>query len=173
MTTRFMFAGTDDILGEILDTPPNDRFIDYDAVPRGKIYEGRVVKWAGSPGYNVEIPVENIHFMEGNQWNFGHAAALLAGIKSGQLEVLEVPAGRVYRIKASDVKSSEAWAKKGQLEEQLGMNTPWTKRDIGSYYAQLLDGNHRAAAAMLAREPSIVVRVGENYRENVYKKDMI
>ena len=46
-----------------------------------------------------------------------------------------------------------------------------TRTEQGEYYAQLLDGNHRAAAALLAGEPYIYVYVGENYRANVRKKD--
>jgi hypothetical protein len=129
------------------------------------------VTWIGTKGYLVAIPVSNVLFMEGNQWYPEHGAALLEGIRDGSNRILEVPGARVYRIMASDVKQSEKYEKAGELSYQLGMTSPWTKGDIGSYYAQLLDGNHRAAAAILAGDQYIYVYVGENTRENVRKKD--
>jgi ParB-like chromosome segregation protein Spo0J len=55
----------------------------------------------------------------------------------------------------------------GTLEEQSRMVEPWTWDDVGQYKVQLVDGNHRAAAAMILGLDKILVTVGENFRENV------
>jgi hypothetical protein len=170
----YKFEGTAEILEAIRDADPTYDFIsprEPSSYRPSEIHQGRSVTWLGSKGYLLPIPAKNILFMEGNTWNFGHGAALFEGIRDGSNHVLEAPAARVYRVTASHIKQSEKYERDGELSYQLGMTEPWTKAERGEYYAQLLDGNHRAAAAMLNGDPYIYVYVGENTRENVYKKD--
>lgn len=168
----YKFEGTEEILDAIRDAEPTRGYVFAPPPYRpSDIHQAGRVTWIGTKGYLVAIPVENVNFMEGNMWYPGHAAALLENIENGANHILEVPSGRVYRVTAKDVKQSEKFERDGELSYQLGMTSPWTRDDIGSYHAQLLDGNHRAAAAMLAGDQYIYVYVGENYRENVYKKD--
>lgn len=177
MPRRFTskFVGTDSILEAIMDAEPDDTYVSSAAMNLPKTFYRSVgsVVWQGARGYLVTVAVENVIFMEGNQWNFGHARALYDGIMNDTNATLDAPAGRVYRIKASDVKTSEKYDKENELEYQMSMETPWKRSDIGEYWVQLLDGNHRAAAAMLAGDSAICVYVGENYRANVYKKDFV
>lgn len=138
-----------------------------------KIYSGHRVDWVSWPVRKlVKIPASNILFMEGNTWDFAHASALYDAIRHGDAPPLDVPAGRIYRIDASEVKLSQKYEAAGELEYQMGMTEPWDKSDIGSYYAQLLDGNHRALAALAAGEPYIWVYCAENSLPNVRKKDL-
>jgi hypothetical protein len=167
------FVGADDIIEAVKDAEPDDRHlqdVDLDAIDDADVHRVRKVAWVGHAGFLVQIPASHVLFMDGNQWNFAHAAAIYEGIGAGR-DVLEVPAARVYRIDAARVKLSQKYARDGVLEEQMGMLEPWTRADIGAYYAQLVDGNHRAAAALAANEPAIYVYVGENYRADVRKKD--
>ena len=177
---EFKFESTQPVLDAIESAEPSHEFlpaggnfepVDPERFSGDPLYRVRKVTWVASEGYLVRIPVENILFMEGNQWGFEHAAGLLEGILDGSNTMLEAPAGRVHRITAADVKQTEKYEKAGELSYQMSMTSPWTKADIGSYYAQLVDGNHRAAAAILAGEPYIYVYVAENSRENVRKKD--
>lgn len=174
------FTSTDAVLDAIENAEPSFEFL-----PQGGNFEPvdprrhsgnphhrvRKVDWIGSQGYLVLAPAENVNFIDGNEWNFEHGRGLYDGIMDGTNAMLEVPAGRIYRVTAKDVKQTEKYAADGELDDQMGMTSPWTKADIGSYHAQLLDGNHRAAAALLAGEPYIYVYVAENSRENVLKKD--
>lgn len=179
----YKFSGTQEVLEAILEADPDDTdpeyLPDYEAIVDkarrypSSFHQERHVTWIGTKGYLVRVPVENICFMEGNQWYFAHAAALLQQIKSGENHYFEAPAGRIYRVSAKDVKQSEKYEADGELDYQLGMVEPWTKADIGEYWAQLLDGNHRAAAAILAGDAYVDVYIGENYRDNVLKKDRI
>jgi hypothetical protein len=130
----------------------------------------RPVSWIGG-NYIVAVPVENIDFMEGNQWYLGHAAAIYEGIQDGSVRYVEAPVARVYRVKASDVKSTQRYESDGELEYQTNMLTPWESSDIREYHAQLIDGNHRALAAIAAGASHIYVYVSPNERENIYKKD--
>ena len=130
------------------------------------------MSWIGNH-YLLDIPVENIHFMEGNQWYLGHAAAIYEGIENGEIKYLEPPAARVYRVTASDIKSTQKHERDGDLEYDMGMVEPWEQEDLRTYNAQLLDGNHRALAAIAAGASTITVYVSQNYRENVYKKDWL
>lgn len=137
----------------------------------GDPYVGRRVIWLGHRGKMVKIPAENILTMDGNQWNFAHAAAIREYLhETGQS--LRAPAARIYRIKAADVKQSQKYEAEGELEYQLTMAKPWEDSDVGAYYAQLLDGNHRALAALALGEPYLWVYCGENYLENVRKADL-
>lgn len=137
------------------------------------IYHGRNLKWdISTSNYVVEIPVENILVMQDNLWNFNHAAGLLDYIMSGDA-VLEPPAARVHRVDAEKVKDSQEYAAEGQLEYQLDMEEPWNRSEIGELYAQLVDGNHRAIAAIAAGERYIPVIVGENYRQEVSEDEWL
>ncbi len=170
----YKFEGVEDVLEAIREADAD--FENVSPPDRGyrvcDIHSVNKVTWIGSKGYVVRIPVKNVLFMEGNMWGFGHAKALLEGILDQSNYILEVPSARVYRVTAERRKESEKYERSGELSYQLGMTEPWTRDEQGEYYAQLLDGNHRAAAAMLAGEPYIYVYVGENTRENVYKKDL-
>ena len=165
------FVGTQGVLEAVEDASPNNRnFSPPSRAGDMSVFEGRRVGWLNWPNYIVAVDADKVLFMEGNLWNFGHAAAILDHLRHGG-RYLETPAARVNRVNADYVKRTEAAARAGTLEEQYGMTKPWTRRDIGTYYAQLLDGNHRAAAAMAYGEPFIYVYVGDNYRQNIYKKD--
>jgi hypothetical protein len=173
----FKFEGTEELVdliryGDIEPTygyleilTPRD--FDYDDINRD-----RPVSWIGNH-YLVDIPVENIHFMEGNIWYLGHAAAIYEGIKEGRIKYLYPPAARVHRITASDIKQTQKYERDGELEYQMSMTSPWDKYDLRTYHAQLLDGNHRALAAIAAGADTITVYVSENYRDEVYKKDWL
>lgn len=170
---RSFFVGTDDILESIAESCADDSFVEpiEDPDARGSTFEGDKVNWWSDSSYVVMVATSRILFMDGNQWNQEHGAGVIASMRAGN--VFEIPAGRVYRITANDVKESKRLAKKCELEEQLGMERPWDSEDVGQYYAQLLDGNHRAAAAMILGEDSIPVYVSENYRDNIRKKDWL
>lgn len=169
---HFKFMGVDEILDVIEGADPSYEYVDpVDRDRFSSVHHGRKVVWV-TDGYVVDIPVKNILFMEGNLWYPEHAAALLKSIENGDNNVLQVPAARVYRVMAKDVKQTAKYERDGELDYQLSMTEPWTKAEQGEYYAQLLDGNHRAAAAILAGEHTIPVYISENTRENVRKKDM-
>jgi hypothetical protein len=168
----YKFEGTAEILDMIRDAEPTYGYVDSPPSNEAE-YPVRAVTWTtNSPGYLVRIPAKNVLFMEGNNWYPGHAAALLEKIQNGENDVLRVPPARVYRVTASRVKESEKYDRANELSYQLNMTEPWTRAEQGEYYAQLLDGNHRAAAAILAGDQDIYVYVSENTRENVYKKDL-
>ena len=174
----FKFEGTEEVLDAIREAEPDHEFLPAGgnfapARPErpSDIHRGRSVTWLGTKGYLLAIPAKNINFMEGNTWGFGHAAGLLEGILDGSNRILEAPAARVWRVRSADVKQTQKFDADDELSYQVGMTEPWTREEIGEYHAQLLDGNHRAAAAMLAGDPFIYVYVAENSRENVYKKD--
>jgi hypothetical protein len=161
------FDGTDEIVELVRETQPERWHVHPEPCPR-RHFQGRRVGWVGE-GYIVEVDTDRVLFMQDNLWNFPHAAGVMEAMRHG--ECFEIPAARVYRISAHDVKYTQDLAERGELLEQYGMIRPWTRRDVGAYKAQLVDGNHRAAAAMALGESSIWVYVGENYRENVLKKD--
>ena len=166
------FVSTESFVDAVRDSSPDSTNVEpIQETDRGKTERGRVVHWWWDSNYVVEVDTDKILFMEGNSWNFDHAGGVVESMEAG--EVFEVPAGRVHRITAEAVKMTQAHAKKGDLEEQYNMTRPWSRGDIGSYYAQLIDGNHRAVAAMVLREQSLPVYVGENYRDNIRKKDWI
>ena len=72
-----------------------------------------------------------------------HAAGYMDAMRRTPFEV---PAARVYRIDAAAVKAAKKYDKADELEYQMLMEKPWPK--AGGYHAVLIDGNHRAAAAM-------------------------
>jgi hypothetical protein len=165
-----VFEGTDEILEAVREAMPNMGHVHPVPCSSGTKHQGRYVGWI-SEEYVVRIDTDRVLFMQGNLWNFEHAAGVMEAMRGGYC--FEIPAARVYRITASDVRDTQSMAKRGELSHQWGMIHPWARDDIGEYRAQLLDGNHRAAAAMALGEPYIWVYVGENYRENVRKKDWI
>jgi hypothetical protein len=102
-----------------------------------------------------------------------HAAALLDEAANRDV-VFEVPAARFYRIDADDVARTSRYEEEDELSYQVGMEKPWDEYDDeGTFYVQLVDGNHRAAAAMLMGEEVIPVTVGENYREDVLEEEWV
>ena len=164
------FLETEGALSALEDAEPDcSQYEDTDA--DGEVYAGRRVRWIGTPGKMVKIPAANILTMEGNSWHFGYAACLRDRIRDGDA-YLGAPAGRIYRVTAAEVKLTEKYERSGDLGYQVGMTRPWTRADVGDYHAQLLDGNHRAIAAIAAGEPYIWVYCGENYLANVRKKDL-
>jgi len=161
------FESTGDIVQMVRDTPPDPRNVSPEECDELH-FQGRRVGWVGN-GYIVEVETDRVLFMQDNIWNFGHAAGVMEAMAKGYC--FEIPAARIHRITAADVHMTQDWAKRGELSYQLGMTRPWTRADIGQYEAQLVDGNHRAAAAMALGERSLWVYVGENYRDEVRKKD--
>jgi hypothetical protein len=131
------------------------------------------VVWAASRHYTLWIPSKNVQFMPENLWYPGHAAALVEGLVTGEMPIMEQPAARVYRVTQYDVESTQGEYAEGTLEEESQMAEPWTSRELGEYHATLVDGNHRAAAAMLVGLQAIPVIVGENWRENVDPRDWV
>lgn len=163
------FSGVDDLVASVREAEPSRRHVG--PVFRKKVpgeLHGDRVRWdtAGSSCV-VDVPVEKINFMEGNLWNFQHAAALLQNIEQGLKPVYEVPAARLYRISKRDVRQSQRWYEDDELEYQMSMERPWEDSDAGTFYVQLLNGNHRALAALAAGEDTVPVLVGSNYREDV------
>ncbi len=172
----YKFTGTADVVDTIRDMETDTEFDALDDLANrernyNKVYCGRNVCWAANRGKMVQIPRANINFMEGNQWNMEYAASIYRYLRSGGEEPLRSPAGRIHRVTAADVKMSEKYEAEGELEYQLGMTEPWTRDEIGQYEAQLVDGNHRAAAAMALGEPYIWVYIAENSLDEVLKKD--
>lgn len=167
------FIGVDEMMEVVRDTDPFSEFFHPEGQELdGEAYVGRKVRWISSPGKMVRIPRDNVLFMEGNIWNWNHAAAIYDYVLHNYPADLEAPAARVYRITAKAVKVTQKYARNGTLEEQMGMQAPWERSDIGHYYAQLLDGNHRAIAALAAYEPFIWVYCAENSLPNVRKADL-
>ncbi len=162
------FEGTDEIVESVGDADPDSSHISED--DNEPDIHGRRVKWIGN-GFIVAVDADKIHFMEGNQWRLAHAAGVMEAMRDGK--PFEVPAARIRRIRKTDVTDARRHEKAGDLLEQYSMVRPWTDADVGKYKAQLLDGNHRAAAAMALGEQTIYVYVSENYRKEVRKKDWL
>ena len=168
------FVGTDEIVQAVASASPatkNLHSIEVDEngeSDRFKILSGKRIKWAAEERV-VKISADKIHFMTGNNWNFNHAAGILEAMKHG--EVFEVPAARIHRISADDVAYTQKATSTDKLEYDYDMLKPWEKSDVGSYTAQLIDGNHRAVAALAMHEPYIYVYVGENYRHEIDNSD--
>lgn len=162
------FTGTDEIVEAVRDAYP--RFEHIKSSPSN--LRGENVRWFSDSPYVIKVSVDRIHFMEGNTWSFPHAAGVLHEMRVADA-AFEIPAARVHRITAGDVKDTQSLSKKGQLDYEWSMTHPWTKDDIGTYKAQLIDGNHRAAAAMALGEPWIYVYVTENTRNDVRVKDWV
>ncbi len=174
---EFKFTGTAEIIDQVRELETDLEFDVSDdmnerRVRYNKVYCGRNVCWLANKGKMVKIQRANINFIEGNQWNMEHAASIYRYLLGNGEEPLRSPAGRIHRVTAADVKMSEKFEADGELEYQLGMTEPWTKEDIGEYEAQLIDGNHRAAAALALGEPYIWVYCAENSLGDVLKKDL-
>lgn len=131
------------------------------------------VVWAASKSYTVWVPAKNIQFMPENLWYPAHAAALVEGIMSGSMPIMETPAARIWKVSQYDVDSTQSEYADGTLEEDSQMDEPWLPQELGEYHATLVDGNHRAAAAMIVGLRNIPVIVGENFRENVDPRDWV
>lgn len=175
---EFKFIGTGDIVEQIrsLDT---DRVFDpsedEDREPRWRsVIYGQNVKWAAKPGHMLQIPRANVEFMPENIWDLEHAASIYRYMREmrSSMEPIRLPAGRVHRVTVADVKMSERFEAEGELDEQLGMTEPWTWDEVGTYETRLVDGNHRAAAALALGEPYIWIYVAENSMGEVRKKDL-
>lgn len=128
--------------------------------PRGMLWN------VGRSPYIALIRADRIQTTDLNPWNFNHAAGLVEYIQGGDA-LLEPPAARVYRVEESDVPETQQWADAGELEYETGMSEPWEPEDVGELYADLVDGNHRAIAAIVAGAEWIPVYVGPNFQNNV------
>lgn len=174
--SEFKFSSTEEIVDAVKETVTERQFdpsVEDDRAPKFRsVLWSDHVRWVAQKGKMVRIPRANVLFMEGNQWDIEHAASIYQYLVEGGTGPIRYPAGRVYRVAKSDVAQSEKFEEEGELEYQLGMTEPWDESDIGNYYAQLVDGNHRAAAALAFGESFIWVYVGENTLENVRKKDL-
>lgn len=165
------YAGTHEVLEAIEFATPDYSHVAKPEIDKwDRLFDSGPVTWVGNH-YILAVPVENVNFMEGNIWNFDHAAALVEGIETGSHDIFSAPPARVWRIKAGDIKRTQRHARDGDLEYEYGMVVPWDRDDLRSYHAQLVDGNHRAAAAMVAGARYIYVYVLPNHREQVFKKD--
>lgn len=168
--TSSHFIETSSLLDSIAAAKP--RFEHFDPFKGEPNARGKRLDWFVDGSYAIAVPSENVLFMQGNLWNVRHAAAILQHLRGEERTVLPAPCARVYRIDADRVKRTQKMSRE-ELSYQYGMTRPWEKKDVGSYFAQLIDGNHRALAAMAYGEPAIVVEVGENYRSDVRKKDYL
>lgn len=166
------FLDVDYMLEAISMTDPSWDYVEAADVDRLQIVPDEPVAWAVGH-YGLWVRSDNIRFMPENLWYPGHAAALVQGLVDGSNPILESPAARIHRVSPYDVESTQAEYSEGTLEEESGMSEPWTSDDIGQYKATLVDGNHRAAAAMSMGLQRILVTVGENYRENVDPGDWV
>lgn len=172
----WFFSDVERLLQGLEEASSDDRHVylrakeDLAGVP---ILEGRRVDWLVESNYVVWVPADQIMFTEGNSWNLGHARALYELIQSGERPVLELPACRLYRIDRGRVEGTQRAYEQDELEYQYGMEKPWETRHVGSFFAQLLDGNHRALAAIAAGEEQIPVVVGQNYRGDVKKSEWV
>jgi hypothetical protein len=173
---RWYFLETQPNLGALASAEPDDSYFSLttsEHLPGVPLIRGRNVDWIVGSNYVVWVPADHILFMEGNSWNFGHAAAIFRAIEAGQRPALELPAGRLYRIDDDLVRSTQALYDRDELEYQRGMEKPWTAKDAGTFWVQLLDGNHRALAAIAAGEEAVPVVVGENYRQDVHPHEWV
>lgn len=159
------------------DLVSDDQFlepIDEKDVDKEDLYFGRNFRWDISrSACIVEVPTDKIMFMEDNSWNFDHAEALVDLGRSGDRPIFLPPSGRFFRIDKDDYLNSKKYYENGELEYQRGMIKSWSKRDIDSFYVQLIDGNHRALAAMILGEIWIPVAIGPNYRQFVREDEML
>jgi hypothetical protein len=131
--------------------------VDASTVDEEDIYHGRKVRWVGTPGYMIRIPASRVFPMPENMWFPNQLARYVKAIKEGDL--LEAPAARVFVIDQGSILGSLEQVEAGEIEY------PFDESDVGQPYVVLLDGNHRAFAAILSGEPYIWAYVGENYRE--------
>ncbi len=164
------FEGVGGLIEQLEEAEPDATHVSLTSEP-GE-YIGHKVSWREGE-FVVEVPVEHVAFTEGNQWNFHHAAALNRLIGQGERPVFDLPSARLWRITQEDVDESRAFYENDELGYQLLMEQPWEDSDAGTFHVLLLDGNHRALAAMAAGESSIFVTVGPNYREDVLDDEWV
>lgn len=169
---RWYYSGVEDLIESMLASDADARHVE-EPTASGSEIEGRSLRWLVNSNYVVWVAADCIQFMEGNSWNLEHAKALYDLIESGENPLFEIPAGRVDRISKEDVIRTASEYEADELEYQRGMEKPWSPKDVGLLTAQLVDGNHRALAAIAAGEHSIPVIVGENYRDVVKKKEWV
>lgn len=131
--------------------------VDESSVDEEQIYHGRRVRWVGTPGYMIRVPISRVFPIQENMWFPDQLARYMQAIQEG--DMLEAPAGRVHVIDQGSIEASIEETEEGELEY------PFSEEDLGQPYVVLLDGNHRAFAAILSGEPFIWVYVGENYRK--------
>jgi hypothetical protein len=176
-----------------LNSAYNHEYESWDHVDRGRSpgelsLHAKGVIWDLSDSFaTVLVPVDKVATMEGNQWGWGHVRALHQAIMNGSGAragrvwtptwppriVLEPPSGRLYRISQEDVRQSQEFDENGELQYQLEMDSPWDDDDAGSYHVQLINGNHRFLAALMAGNTHVPVQVGPNYREDVRDDEWI
>ncbi len=172
------FVGQDDFVDSLRHTEPDDTYVElqeetFEEPDEDLAHRGNRMSWLRDSNYLVLVPTDKIAFTPENQWNPAHAAALYQRFKHGPRPLVRAPDARLHRITADSVRRSDEWDDEGELEYQTGMERPWGKWDAGTFYVQLLDGNHRAAAAMAAGEEYIPVSVSSNYRDDVKDEEWI
>ena len=172
------FVGQDEFVDSLRDTEPDDTYValqeeTFEEPDEDLAHRGRGMSWLRDSNYLVLVPTDKILFTPENSWNPSHAAALYRIFKDGPRPLLKPPDARLHRITPDRVRQSDEWDDEGELEYQTSMERPWGKWDAGTFYVQLLDGNHRAAAAMAAGEEYIPVSVSNNYRDDVKDEEWI
>lgn len=136
-----------------------------------KIYRGRRLLWiSDSTNYVVRIPSANLQFSESHRWVPARVASFLEYFRL-RGKFVTVPAARVWKISEQDVSDTQRLFQADALHQERGMIWPWSPTDIGSYAAQVIVGNHRALAAICAKEPEILVYANESSRKNVDADD--
>lgn len=135
-----------------------DEALEYD---EEQLYYGKRVAWVGAPGVMMHVPAWLVVPMRENIWYPDQLATYYDYITSTPEPVLEAPAARIHFVGRSLIEESQQLEDAGELEPGL---RAWEDEADGLPYAVLLDGNHRAFAAILAGEPYIYVYVAENYR---------
>lgn len=120
----------------------------------------RRVRWGFQPGVMMRVKAEQVVPVIGQQWGPDQLATVLDAIERSDEITLRPAAARVHLLGDSHVEESEDY-----LSDN--MTRPWDAEDVGQPYAVLVDGNHRAFAALLSGEPYIWVYVGEDYRDDV------
>lgn len=168
------YIGVQEAIDELKSTEPDATYVKtIDVSDDAHVIDGRRVRWHLDSNYVVWINADKIEFTPGNSWNRAHARALFDLIEAGDRPVFSIPAARVYRIDENDVAATVKEDAEDELDAQRGMAKPWKPADVGQLHAFLLDGNHRALAAIAAGEESIPVIVGDNYREDVLTDEWV
>lgn len=120
-----------------------------DAYPaKGSRYRTR---WLADEGHMVWLTWDQVHAMQGNQFDGGKVAALVEAIKRGGA-TLEPPIASLSIVTKDDVRESQEAAERDELFDSYGTTRPYDEDDIGKITVQLRDGNHRAFAAQIAGE---------------------
>jgi hypothetical protein len=122
------------------------------------VYEGERARWAGTKGEMMELPASMIVPMPGNHWYPDRLVDYAVAIRAGVL--FEPPSARIYIVSETEVEESPLEVADGKYDY------PFEEEDIGEPYAFLIDGNHRAFAAILSGERSVWVHVVRAYLED-------